>query len=625
MAALVHGGVAMAASVAWIPAGDEQHVTREGYWYESRFRYAPAPSLASGEDGAALTVRFEGTGLVLRLGAHAAPAYGWPNLGDLAIRIDDGPERVIHPVSQPREVILARDLPRGEHVARVEHRVCARGMSCRVEAFGVISEPSGDLAFNLTGRRNAFLVDARARLSHQGQIVRDCLVRNWLTGQCRIAGLPPGEGYRLEVQAIGWEPAVIESIAIEPGAETVLPPIHLLPDPATEAHGFRFPALGRQVARRPGESFRTRFAAHDSEIIGAHLERTVGPATISRPLAVVEDEAAAFYYDREIVATIAGDTPRGLYDLVVALGTGEHDWELRSPRAVMVVDEYPTDPVFMTWGHLDTWGQYQAEYLQHLADIANLLAADMVLNANAVNPAYISGALSRLQMPHVVTFGNHQFPGHERWYGRPVSAIDLGPDVRVLNFGLPWHEDISQAEALLAQTPEPRIAVINGFEHNAPIDFLDRHRVALIHDGHGPGRRVMEMGATPTLRVGKVNAQSFRVIRFRDGRVVSCTYMGHETAPIPFPRGATPPLRVSFDPPADGTHSEVRATLTNDLEEAYPDCRVTAVMPAGRYACDGGRIERQTDSDCGQFTVVSVRTEAPASSQAMLRVRSVGR
>jgi hypothetical protein len=618
---LLSGGNAMSAGY-WIPATDESRVSRMGAWQETSFRYAERAHLATMEDGAALSLSFDGTGLSVRLGQHAVPAYGHPNLGALAVRVDGGPERILHPLAEPREVVLARDLPPGEHTARIEHRPSEQGALARVEAFAVADAPTGEIAFTLTGEHDAYLVDARATLTRDGEPVADRLVRNWLTGGCRLAGLAPGEGYRLELRALGWETAISEAITIEPGRETLLSPIHLTADPSPQHRGFRFPRIGRQVVHRPGESLRARLQAYTAEIVGARIERRVGHATISRPLAVEEDEAAAFYYDREIVATLPADSPPGLYDLCVQLHWPEHDAGslLRSPRAVMVVDEFPRDPVFAAWAHLDTQGQYQAEYLRNLAAIANLAGTDMVLMACACNPAYIAGALSELQIPYAVNFGNHQFPGFERWFGPQEGVTDYGPDLCILNRSLPWHEDSSAADAMLAARPGARIKVINAFECNAPLELLDRHAVALVHDGHGPGPRVHEIGATPTLRVGKSNSESFRMIRFTGGRVASCTYMGDESAPIPFPRGSTPPLRATIAPPADGAHDEATATIANDLEEPFPNCRLTLVMPAGEYACDGGRIERASASDCGEYTVLTVRADAPAQTETIIQV-----
>ena len=76
-------------------------------------------------------------------------------------------------------------------------------------------------------------------------------------------------------------------------------------------------------------------------------------------------------------------------------------------------------------------------------------------------------------MPYAINFGNHQFYGHERWYGDPVGMIDYGPDLCILNFGHAWHVDLSKAEALLASRADTRIKVINAYEPNAPVeDFL---------------------------------------------------------------------------------------------------------------------------------------------------------
>jgi len=612
--------------MVWTSATDPARVAREGQWAETSFRYADRGHLWTEANSAALVFGFAGRGLAVRLGQHAVPAFGQPNLGDLAVWIDGRPARAIHPAAEPREISLASDLPPGPHTVRIEHHVSPRGAGARVEAFGCSNEPTGAIAFSLLGEHNAYLVDARAVVRREGEVVANRLVRNWLTGGCRLAGLPPGKGYRLELEAIGWEPASVEGVEVAAGRDSVLPPLRLRAEPRQARKAWLFPHLGRQAVRRPGESFRARFQADDDDILGARIERRVGPATISRRLGLQEDKAAAFYYDREVEAALPRDTPQGLYDLIVqtrAASGGER--EFRSHRAVMVVGAYPTDPVFASWGHLDTQGQYQAEYLSRLVETANLAGADMALMANECNPAYVAGALRSLEIPCAVNFGNHQFPGFEQWFGPQESAIDYGPNLRVLNRSLPWCESTAQADALLAARPEARIKVINAFEHNAPLDLLDRHRVALVHDGHGPGGRVMEMGATPTLRVGKTNSESFRMIRFAGGRVVSCAYMGAETDPIPFPRGATPPLRAVVTPEANGANREVEARIVNDLGEAFPRCRVTLLMPAGSYVCDGGRIESAASSDCGRYVALTVRADAPAGGATVVKVKGTAR
>jgi hypothetical protein len=236
----------------------------------------------------------------------------------------------------------------------------------------------------------------------------------------------------------------------------------------------------------------------------------------------------------------------------------------------------------------------------------------MVLISNAVNPAYISGALAHLEVPYVINFGNHQFYGNEKWYGAPVGIIDYGPDLSVLNFGYPWHVNLDQADGLLSARSEVACKVINAFEHNAPVkSFLDRHHVNLIHDAHGIGAKVMAMGTTPTKRVGKVNSESYRVIRFRGNQVVSATYLDHETAPIPFARDAAQTLeRVDIDTPDPGTLKTVK--VINRLKESYPDCRIRLVMPRGNYRVVGGRLLSEIAADDGKQIVLTVTLDLPA-------------
>ncbi len=611
-------GLAAKDNAAWIPAAGNTEIRQQGVWTESRFRYAEAGSLASSENGAALELNFEGTGISIRLGGHNVPAYGPPNLGELIVKVDDRDPVTIRPRGTARELVLAHSLVDGAHRLIVEHRSNGQDSGCRIEGFRTWSKPCGELQFTVNGEANAFLVDARVRLTDHSEKItyRNSLVRNWMTGQCCLAGLPPGKDYHLIIEAAGWKTQRLDGIEIEAGKPTTITPIHLVRSPSTVITRFRFPALNRPAIRKPGDTFRARFLGYDTEISQVRLIRRLASASISRTIRFEEDLTKAYYYDREIVAHLPDDMAPGLYDLEVSIDGGRRTGICRSPRSVHVVREFPKDPVLVTFGHLDTSAQYQAEYLERIATMANLIGADMVLNSNAVNPAYISGALSRLKTPHLVNFGNHQFFGHEQWYGDPVNRVDFGQDIAILNYGHPWHHGIDLADALFSQRPNATLKIINAFEQNAPLEFLDRHRVSLIHDAHGTGGRVMNLGVTPTRRVGKTNAISFRVIRFKDGRVEKCTYNGHETKPIPFARHEDPPLFVSYSGPNDGSDSSVTATITNRYLDPFPNGRVRFFLPQGRYKASGGRIESQVDSDDREkrLTEVTVRVDIPAES-----------
>jgi hypothetical protein len=386
--------------------------------------------------------------------------------------------------------------------------------------------------------------------------------------------------------------------------------------------GVEYPHVGAPAIVRAGGSFATRFSLRDVSLKAAMLCRQVGPARISRPLRFEEDKDRAYdsYVEGKIV--LPDDVPPGLYDLVYQVSPGGRREDQRSPRSVFVVSEFPQDPVFVTFGHADTWGQEQAEYLQRLAAVANLIAPDMVLDSNELNAAYACGALADLQMPHLMTFGNHQVAGHEEWYGDSVSMVDFGPDLCILNFSGPWHGDLSHAYALLESRAETRCKIINAFEHDAPVeDMLDRYGICFLHEAHGPKPKVMTMGRTPTQRAGKVNSESFRVVRFRKGRPVSFTYASDPEAPIPLKRHEAAPMQVSFFPANDGLHGTVTATVENRWKQAFPSGRVTFVLPAGEYLLDRGVLESAILSDDGRYVVLATRVDIPADGAIRLTVR----
>ena len=66
----------------------------------------------------------------------------------------------------------------------------------------------------------------------------------------------------------------------------------------------------------------------------------------------------------------------------------------------------------------------------------------------------------------------------------------------------------------------------------------------------------------------------------------------------------------------DGTHLSNTATVTNRLKDAFPNGRVTFVMPAGEYTVDNARVESSTKSDDGRHVVLVTRVDIPASGQS---------
>lgn len=619
--ALTNASWLRAGELYW-PADDTTKIQRTGTWQRNAHRYAREPALETTEDGAALEFAFTGKGLVLCLDTLTPPnRYGPPELGRLEVFVDGSRLRTIWPRSEAGEVVILRSAERRAHRVRMVHRTDEAGAGCRIRGFRVLDAESGDLAFGISGEHNGALIDVRAIVSRDGAVARDLLLRNWLNGQARIAGLPPGDDYTLELRASGWVTWRKDGVSVTANHETQLPPVYLARAWDIPVDSFKFPAFGRAVVRRAQEGFRARFQARQAEIRGVRVVRQVGPAVISRACRFEDDAAAAYYYHREGTVTLPPDVPPGLYDLEVAIADGNATRSLVSRRCVQVVEQFSADPVFIAFGHLDTWGQEQAEYLDRIVSIANLVAPDMVLISNEANPAYAAGALHGLEMPFVINFGNHRGPEPGAWFADPVGAVDFGRAFTVVNFGRAWDTSAAEADELLAARKETRIRIVNAFEPNAPVrEFLDRHRIALIHDAHGPGTTVAKLGATPTLRVGKANSESFRVIRFRNGQAVSATYRGHATAPAPFRRNAPPPVRLRYDPagPGDATFT---ARWTNDLEEPFADGRAVFVVPPGNYRVEGGRRENAIASDDGRHLVYSVRFDVAAAASGVISLR----
>jgi hypothetical protein len=609
------------AATTWIPA-DDTRIARAGSWQWTAHRYAEQRAMVTADEGAALEFEYVGRTAVLVLDTLTPPNnFGPPELGALEVWVDGVRQRTIRPREEDRDVILLRadaDLP---HSIRIVHRRDEAGTGVRVRGIRVVAEPSGDLAFTLSGQHNGAMVDARAILSRQGLVIRDTLVRNWLTGQCRIAALPPGSDYVLELRAAGWTTWRMENIAIRPEVETQLPPIYLEREWDAPVDEFKFPALGHPIVRRPGESFSARFEAPKAEIRDVRVRRQRGPATISRACHFEENAEKAFYYHREGTVTLPADTPTGLYDLEVTIIDQQGVRKVHSRRSVSVVKAFHADPVFLAFGHLDTWGQYQAEYLSRLAAIANIVAPDLVLVANEANAAYAAGALYSLDVPFVINFGNHRAPEPGTWFADRPGVVDFGTDFGVLNFTQPWDRGIVEANELFGARPNTRIKIVNAFEANAPVhEFLDRHRVALIHYAHGPGPAVAALGATPTMRIGKVNSESFRVIRFRQGLLASYGYRGLQPSPVPFPRDGRSPVRLSFYPANDGTSARMTARLENDLDDAIPAACAVFILPRGAYRVEGATIEQMIDSDDRCYTEVTVRANIPARGEKIVEV-----
>ena len=598
------------ASWSWISATNSDSVEQAGSWQRDQFRNARSAHLKSYQDGAELTIPFSGTAIGIRLAGQNTPEYsgqGAASQGLLVCSIDGTVAKTVHCTQAGREQILAHGLKPGDHILKIRHTAVNNQTGCRIDGFWALPATTGSVTFQLTGERSQFLTDCRLIVVQGDKIIRSTISRNWISGTCSLL-LPAGANYRIAIQASGWQSVSSSAFDITANSETTLTIPYLKRSVSTISYRFRYPSINTQAIRTRGSTFRARFLGFTATIKTVRIKREIGNKTISRLLEFRELSDRAHYYDREVEVTIPADTPVGIYDLEIAIEGSGRTSVAKSPRSVAIIKNYTQNPRFVSWGHLDTSGQYQAEYLQRLCSMVDIIAPDMVLASNCVNPAYISGAMASLRSPYMVNFGNHQMPGHKHWYGADIQIVPLTPQINVLNYALPWFHGTEAASGLFNRYPDATYNIINGFESNAPIEFLNQHKVRLIHDAHGLGSKAMIIAGTQTQRVGKTNSNSFRVIQFMDGKVESCTYNNHPTAPIPFARTQVMPLRVKQTVEND-TYT---ATVTNELKMDFRDATIRFLVPADQtYRTSGGEITSTALSDDKSLLEIIVSIDIP--------------
>jgi hypothetical protein len=595
---------------SWISATNSDSVKKDGSWQNDQFRYAHSAHLKSYQDGAELTIAFSGTAIGIRLAGQNTPEYsgqGAASQGLLVCSIDGTVAKTVYCTQAGREHLVAHGLKPGDHILKIRHAAVNNQTGCRIDGFWTLPAATGSVTFQLTGERSQFLTDCRLIVVQGDKIIRSTIARNWISGTCSLL-LPAGTNYQIAMQAFGWQSVSSSAFDIAANTETTLTMPFLKRTASTIPYRFRYPSINNQAIRSRGSTFRARFLGFTATIKCVRIKRKIGDKTISRLLEFRELSDRADYYDREVEVMIPADTPIGIYGLEIAIEGSGRTSVAKSPRSVAIITNYTQNPRFVSWGHLDTSGQYQAEYLQRLCSMANIIAPDMVLASNCVNPAYISGAMASLRSPYMVNFGNHQMPGHKHWYGADIQIVPLTPQINVLNYALPWFHGTEAASGLFNRYPDATYNIINGFESNAPIEFLNQHKVRLIHDAHGLGSKAMIIDGTQTQRVGKTNSNSFRVIQFKDGKVESCTYNDHPTAPVPFARTQVMPLRVKQTVDND-TYT---ATVTNELKMDFKGATIRFLVPATvTYQTTTGKIISTALSDDKSTLEIIVSLDIP--------------
>lgn len=611
---------------------DETNIRKLGKWSLNALRGSSTKALTPLENNSALEFSFFGDHLVICFDTLITPNYEEISDFYLEIHLDGTFYKKIHPLSCPNEVRIIDSVENKTHQIRILYFGQPEGHCCRIVHFKTFPYPHGNLLFTINGEANFSLTDVRAILKQGRKIIKNVILRNWLTGQCSLLGIPTATDYTLEILAIGWQTYIKKTIDIYTTQTHVLEPIFLRRCRESSKNRFKYPVFSYPSFCKPSETFRLKFQAYDAIVEEIRLVRYIGPAKISRVCKFTEEgnRAGVFepldknplYYFCEGFVEVPMVTPAGLYDIEIILCFDNNRKEkIISCKCVCVLREFAKNIVLMNYGHMDAWGQYVTEHLQHLISIANILNPDILLIANACNPAYEAGALLDAEVPFLINFGNHQSPGKDIWFSDTIGVIDYGKEVCIVNFSQSWDRDTSEVEAILEERKSVPCKLIHCYEFGAPIEkILDKYQIKIVHDAHGPGPYIKWLGKTPTLRVGKINNQSFRIIRFKGSEPISYTYQQHASNPIPFKRHQLPPIRIEYEKNNDGTHLENVATIHNDLAETFDAIKLTFIMPRGSYLVSGGQLESTIDCDNQLYSILAIRSTLPANQSIKIFV-----
>lgn len=582
-------------------------------------RGTPGKCLGAFGKKASISFKFQGRSLSVIIPGNwqnPGPYYGQSN-GKIQVTVDGKLKKQINLLSSPLEVPVFNDLDSGWHNATLELEPENRSF-LGVDKFRVGDFPFASFAFRVFGEESYNLNNVRIRAtSEDGKIILDKLGRNAISGECLVTGLKPGV-YNLEISASGWEPVFLRGMKISREGETVrLPPVWLKRDKRAQANtwGVLSPNRGRSVFIKPGDTFNIHCQGGPNAIVSS---ATLITKYLKIPLEIVDDNIYRYYYENIIKVKAPEKLPFDLYDLEIEFSyKSSYKWKALAPQAAKVYKKFPDRFYFICFGHIDTWGQRNAEWLKEFSEMINLISPEFILISNGVNWAYISGALAGLREPYFITTGNHSYPNYEAFYGPRVSCFDFGP-LRCVNFGNPWSADWTQVDKKFAERPDASIRLINAYEANAPVkELLDKQHINLIHDAHGLGNKNVDWGKTPTRRVGKTNHSGFRLIRMQGDKVMTAK----SETPIIFPRTGFLPLAICFNPENNGKNSQVEASIINSYNETFEYAKARFFMPKGEYVANGGTIFQQFDSTEKPVTIVDVLVKILPESKTVLKVK----
>jgi len=158
------------------------------------------------------------------------------------IKIDERPSYIINLGSEHLEIPLAENLSLENHTLQIE--ATGPGQTT-ILGFRILKSDYGSIQGKVNSESPLYLNDIRVTLIKDGQFYDKRLARNPNTCDVLLWGLEPGN-YDLTLEAIGWQPVVVNNLNVKANSITVFPDVNLVAEKI------------RRVAM-PTKSKRTRF------------------------------------------------------------------------------------------------------------------------------------------------------------------------------------------------------------------------------------------------------------------------------------------------------------------------------------------------------------------------------
>jgi len=186
-------------------------------------------------------------------------------------------------------------------------------------------------------------------------------------------------------------------------------------------------------------------------------------------------------------------------------------------------------------------------------------------------------------------------------------------------------------ESYLEENGAGQLRIMAQHRHNR-IDtaFCDKHKIAILLNGHSHKPSYEYVGATPTLsiRPGTISKSGcrdpenelgyFRVF-FIDGETYefSDALRFCKDPSIPY-QDFELNLTLEYEKPNDGTSASNKATIDNKFPVDLPGCQIQFIMKEGDYKVSGGTISQVIEA--GEFSIVDVQMDVRSDKVEIIEI-----